>query len=234
VGTLFMNADETPKGIRYRMSYLVFTCAFFFYTSLDALPIFLAEREIFQREYSRGAYRGLSYVLASQLVALPFLLFIAFLFCAITWWLVGLENDAGRWFFQVLVLFTVLVTGGAFASMISTIVTHPITGQTVGSGIFSVMFLFSGFFIVRKEIPDYWIWLHYLSLFKYGLDSSVVNAFQYVVETDDATNSQIMSNLSVDGINRGTGVGVLWIFVLAFRFVFYNRLITNFSGSRKG
>jgi hypothetical protein len=78
-------------------------------------------------------------------------------------------------------------------------------GQTVGSALFSVMFLFSGFFIARPDIPNYWIWLHYLSLFKYGLDSSLVNAFQVHVTTDDMDNNALLDSLGVAGIDRGTG-----------------------------
>ena len=95
------------------------------------------------------------------------------------------------------------------------------------------MFLFSGFFILKKDIPDYWIWLHYLSLFKYAYDSMVVNAFKGYVETDEFTNAQILENLSENGVNRGTGIGVLWLFIVFFRVVFYYRLVTRFSGSRK-
>jgi hypothetical protein len=78
-------------------------------------------------------------------------------------------------------------------------------GQTVGSALFSVMFLFSGFFIARPDIPNYWIWLHYLSLFKYGFDSSMVNAFQVHVTTDDMDNNALLDSLGVAGIDRGTG-----------------------------
>lgn len=112
-------------------------------------------------------------------------------------------------------------------------VSYLILGQTAGSGLFSVMFLFSGFFVLRDEIPDYWIWLHYLSLFKYGYDSMVVNAFKHYVHSDSLTNEEILHMYSVDGVDRGTGIGVLWLFTIAFRCVFYYRLVTRFSGSRK-
>lgn len=95
------------------------------------------------------------------------------------------------------------------------------------------MFLFSGFFVMRDEIPDFWIWLHYLSLFKYGYDSMAVNAFKHYVTSDTQTNEEILQLYSIDGVDRGTGVGVLWLFTIVFRCVFYYRLVTRFSGSRK-
>lgn len=178
LGTLFLFTENNQKGYAHRLSYFVFTIAFYYYTSLEALPIFLHEREIFQREFSRGAYRAGSYTIATLLVQFPFHLILSFVFNCITWWLVGCANDAGVFFFQVLCVFTVIVAGNVFATMFSVLVPNPMVGQSAGSGLFSVMFLFSGFFIKKSEIPRYWLWLHYSSLFKYAYDSMMVNAFK--------------------------------------------------------
>lgn len=96
IGTLFKQTGVSPGRLNLDLqtSYFVFTIAFFYYTSLEALPIFLAEREIFQREFSRGAYRALSYVLAATVVTFPFMLVLAFVYSCITYWLVGLPNIA--------------------------------------------------------------------------------------------------------------------------------------------
>lgn len=236
IGTLFKQTDKTKDTVNtdLQSAYFVFTIAFFYYTSLEALPIFLAEREIFQREYSRGAYRAISYVIATTLVNFPFMLVLSFLYSFITYWLVGLPNIAGVFFFNVLCVFTVLITGNSFATMFSVLVPDPMVGQTAGSGLFSVMFLFSGFFIKKADIPAYWIWLYYLSLFNYAYDSFLVNAFKFGDVTGDGlSNNGVLVRYSVDGINRGLGIGILWAFVLFFRIVFYYRLVSAFNGSRK-
>ena len=208
VGTLFLqnNATSSDANLNWQSAYFVFTIAFFFYTSLEALPIFLAEREIFQREYSRGAYRAASYTIASLLVFFPFMLILASLYSLITWWLVGLSNTPGLFFFNVFVVFTVLVTGNCFATMFSVLVPNPMVGQTAGSALFSVMFLFSGFFIPKDQIPNYWIWLYYLSLFQYAYSSFVVNAFKGGnVSSPTMNNEQVLSNYSVNGVDKGEG-----------------------------
>ena len=133
IGTLFLKTDEDDDGLRFRTAYFVFTLAFYFWTSLEALPIFIAERETFQREYSSGAYRAISYTLSSILVTLPANLFLAFIYTCITWWLVGLPNLATIFFFDVLITFMVLTSGMAFATMISTLIPNAMTGQTIGS-----------------------------------------------------------------------------------------------------
>jgi len=112
-----------------------------------------------------------------------------------------------------------------------------ITAQTAGSALLSIMFLFSGFFIKTADIPDYWIWLHYLSLFKYAFDSLLINdLYGATVESNGITildNEAVLKLFSVHGINYGRGVGVLWLFIIFFRVVFWYRLKTAFNGSRK-
>jgi len=132
IGTLFLNSEDNNKGISHRSAYYVFTIAFFYWTSLEALPIFLAEREIFQREFSRGAYRALSYTIANTIITLPFLLVLSCTYNLVTFWLVNIHNSPDTFFFQVLIVFTVLVAGSSFATMFSVLVPNPMAGQTLG------------------------------------------------------------------------------------------------------
>jgi ABC-type multidrug transport system permease subunit len=175
----------------------------------------------------------MSYLLSSTLVQFPFQLVLAVVYNVISWWLVGLTSDADVFFFQIFAVFTVIVAGNTCATLISTIVPNAMAGQTAGAAIFSVMFLFSGFFIKRSSIPGYWVWLHYLSMFKYAYDSIVINALDGHFSLPMLSNDEVMKALSVDGINRGMGVGILWCFVVVMRGVIYFRLMTAFSGSRK-
>lgn len=214
------------------MAYLVFSIAFFCYTSLESLPIFLAEREIFQREYSRGAYRCISYVTAVTIVYIPFLLILSILFVVISYYLVMLPNDASTLIFMIFALLCTNIAAQAFGVLISVLVPDPMAGQSAGAGLFSVMFLLSGFFIKAANIPPWWIWLHYMSIFKYAYESMVVNILLDKVTTPTSSNEQIMINFSCDGINRWTGAGVLLGWALFYRLIFYYVLMKNFNGRR--
>lgn len=144
--TLFLHPEATSQGLTVKASYFVLSLAYFFWTSLEALPIFFEEREIFQREYSGGSYRALAYAVSSSIVYYPFLFVIGLSYTAISWWLVNLPNDIEIFLFQILLIFVVLIAGSTFATMISVLAPDAMTGQTLGSAAFSVMFLFSGKF----------------------------------------------------------------------------------------
>ncbi len=42
-------------------------------------------------------------------------------------------------------------------------------GTALAASYFANGFLFSGYFVPKNSIPDYWIWFYYLSLFTYAL-----------------------------------------------------------------
>ena len=77
--------------------------------------------------------------------------------------------------------------------------------------------------------------MHYLSMFKWMLDSMLINAFSdgYGV-TSQETNAQVLSSYSIQDTDRGVGVAVIVAFTIFFRLVFYARLVTAFTGTRKG
>jgi ATP-binding cassette subfamily G (WHITE) protein 2 len=140
----------------YRAAFFTFTLATFYWTSLEALPIFFSEREIFMREYSRGAYRASSYTIATWIIGFPVLIILASMYAVMTWWLVGLPPIAERFFFFAFQCFIALLAGQTLATMLSTVMPNPMTAQTVGSTIFAIMLTFSGYFIHRDAMPKYW------------------------------------------------------------------------------
>ena len=71
-------------------------------------------------------------------------------------------------------------------------------------------------------------------MFKWMLDSMLINAFDGIAFTPDLTNAEIMTAYSIQSTDRGVGVAVIAAFTIFFRLVFYYRLVTAFTGSRKG
>ena len=121
----------------------------------------------------------------------------------------------------------------SFAVLISVLVPDPMAGQSAGAGLFSVMFLLSGFFIKAANIPYWWIWLHYMSIFKYAYESLVVNILENQITTPTSSNFQLLTEYSVEGVSRWRGVGVLIGWSIVYRLIFYLVLINNFNGRRK-
>ncbi|KAJ1436410.1 P-loop containing nucleoside triphosphate hydrolase [Sesbania bispinosa] len=177
LATMFWQLDNSPKGVQERLGFFAFAMSTTFYTTADALPVFLQERYIFMRETAYNAYRRSSYLVSHALVALPSLVFLSLAFAATTFWAVGLDGGVSGFLFYFLIIFASFWAGNSFVTFLSGVVPHVMLGYTIVVAILAYFLLFSGFFINRDRIPSYWIWFHYLSLVKYPYEAVLQNEF---------------------------------------------------------
>lgn len=181
LGTIFMKSthDHDPRRVIFQtqVGFFAFSLTFLLSSTTEGLPIYLQERRILMRETSRGAYRVSSYVISNTLVFLPFLLAIAFLYTIPVYWLVGLRREVDGFLYFSLVVWMVILMSNSFVACFSALVPNFITGTTIVAGLMGSFFLFSGYFISEEEIPRYWIFMHYLSLFKYPFECFIINEY---------------------------------------------------------
>lgn len=179
LGTIFLKAgNETGQvASQTRIGFFAFSLTFLLSSTTEGLPIFLQERRILMRETSRGAYRVSSYVLSNTLIFLPFLLLVGLLYSIPVYWLVGLRRDIDRFLYFSLVVWMVLLMSNSFVACFSALVPNFIMGTSVIAGLMGSFFLFSGYFISKNNIPNYWIFMHYLSLFKYPFECFLINEY---------------------------------------------------------
>ncbi|ESQ52614.1 hypothetical protein EUTSA_v10016300mg [Eutrema salsugineum] len=177
LATVFWRLDNSPKGVQERLGFFAFAMSTMFYTCAEALPVFLQERYIFMRETAYNAYRRSSYVLSHAIVSFPSLIFLSIAFAATTFWAVGLDGGPMGLLFYCLIILASFWSGSSFVTFLSGVVPHVMLGYTIVVAILAYFLLFSGFFINRNRIPDYWIWFHYLSLVKYPYEAVLQNEF---------------------------------------------------------
>ncbi|CAN0909376.1 ABC transporter G family member 1 [Linum grandiflorum] len=178
LATMYWQLDNSPKGVQERLGFFAFAMSTTFYTCADALPVFLQERYIYLRETAHNAYRRSSYVLSHAFVSLPALIFLSITFAATTFWAVGLDGGFSGFLFYFFIILASFWAGNSFVSFLSGVVPDVMLGYTIVVAILAYFLLFSGFFITRDRIPDYWIWFHYMSLVKYPYEGVLQNEFR--------------------------------------------------------
>ncbi|PKA58480.1 ABC transporter G family member 1 [Apostasia shenzhenica] len=177
LATIFRRLDDSPKGIQERLGFFAIAMSTMFYTCADALPVFLHERYIFMRETAYNAYRRSSYVVSNAVISFPPLVILSAAFAATTFFAVGLAGGGEGFLFFFLIILASFWAGSGFVTFLSGVVSHVMIGYTIVVAILAYFLLFSGFFINRDRIPDYWIWFHYLSLVKYPYEAVLQNEF---------------------------------------------------------
>ncbi|KAF7834139.1 ABC transporter G family member 5 [Senna tora] len=228
LGSIFGNLKDDLVGAAEMVGLFAFILTFLLTSTIEALPIFLQEREILMKETSCGSYRVSSYAIANGLVYLPFLLILAILFTVPLYWLVGLNRNFTAFLHFLLLIWLILYTANSVVVCFSALVPNFIVGNSVISGVMGSFFLFSGYFISKNEIPKYWIFMHYISLFKYPFEGFLINEFSnsrkclgYMFGACIVTGESVLKE---EGYGNESGrwknVGAMVCFILVYRFTF--------------
>ncbi|XP_065874842.1 ABC transporter G family member 10-like [Euphorbia lathyris] len=233
LGTIFRNATNDPKkyNIQTQLGFFAFSLTFLLSSTTEGLPIFLQERRILMTETSKGAYRVSSYVISNTLVFLPFLLIVALLYSTPVYWLVGLRREMDGFIYFFLVVWMVVLMSNSFVLSFSALVPNFIMGTSLIAGIMGAFFLFSGYFIAKEDIPKYWIFVHYLSLFKYPFECFIIN--EYGGEKGKGKCLQILqgncflygegflTQQGLDESKKWSNIAVMFGFIFGYRFLFF-------------
>jgi ABC-type multidrug transport system ATPase subunit len=240
LGSIFCNLKDDIRGTQERIGLFAFILTFLLSSSIEALPIFLQEREILMKETSCGSYRVSSYAIANGLVYLPFLLILAVLFTVPLYWLVGLNRNFTAFLHFLLLIWLVLYTANSVVVCFSALVPNFIVGNSVINGVIGSFFLFSGYFISNHEIPSYWIFMHYISLFKYPFEGFLINEFsnskkclEYMFGACVMKGEDVLKEAGFGGErSRWKNVGVTVCFIMFYRFISY--VILRYKCSQRG
>ncbi|KAJ4816847.1 ABC transporter G family member 2 [Rhynchospora pubera] len=208
LATIYWRLDNTPKGVQERMGFFAIAMSTMFYTCADALPVFMQERYIYLRETAHNAYRKSSFVLSNAIVSFPPLILLSIGFALTTFFAVGLDGGMMGFFFYTAIILASFWAGSGFVTFLSGIVSHIIVGYTIVVAILAYYLLFSGFFINRDRIPEYWIWFHYMSLVKYPYQAVMQNEFSDPNKCF-VRGTQMFDNTPIEPFNQSTKVEVL-------------------------
>ncbi|PPS12180.1 hypothetical protein GOBAR_AA08464 [Gossypium barbadense] len=228
LGSIFHNAKDDLSGAEEKVGLFAFILTFLLSCTTEALPIFLQEREILMKETSCGSYRVSSYAIANGLVYLPFLFILAVLFSTPLYWLVGLNPNFMAFVHFLLLIWLILYTANSVVVCFSALVPNFIVGNSVISGVMGSFFLFSGYFISKHGIPKYWIFMHYISLFKYPFEGFLINEFsksgkclEYMLGSCLVTGEAVLREEGYGEESRWRNVLIMVCFILVYRFVSY-------------
>lgn len=229
LGSIFYDLKDDLVGAEERVGLFAFILTFLLTSTIEALPIFLQEREILMKETSCGSYRVSSYAIANGLVYLPFLLVLAVLFTLPLYWLVGLNPSFMAFFHFLLLIWLILYTANSVVVCFSALVPNFIVGNSVICGVMGSFFLFSGYFVTKSGMPKYWVFMHYISLFKYPFEGLLINEFsggegkclEFMFGKCMVSGKDLLREQGYEGESIWKNVIIMVCFILVYRFVSY-------------
>lgn len=244
LGTIYINIGFDKAGIEKRLGLFAFTLTFLLSSTTETLPIFINERPILLRETSSGVYRLSSYLIANTLVFLPYLLAVAVVYSVSVYFLVGLCTTWQAFAYFVLVIWVIVLMANSFVLFLSSIAPNYIAGTSLVTLLLAGFFLFSGYFISRDRMPKVWVWMHYLSMYKYALDALLINEYSCLVSTclvwyDEKSKAcmvsgrDFMEQRGLHEAQRWSNIYVMIGFFLVYRLLCLMVLIRRVSRSKK-
>ncbi|CAO2832948.1 unnamed protein product [Amaranthus hypochondriacus] len=231
LGSVYVKLGKDESSVGERLGLFAFSLSFLLSSTVEALPIYLQERRVIMKESSRKAYKMSSYMIANTLVFLPFLLIIALLFSIPIYWIVGLNPSIQAFSIFVFIVWLIISMASSLVMFLSSISSDFIAGNSLICTVLGAFFLFSGYFIPKESIPKYWIFMYYLSLYRYPLDALLVNEYWGMRNecfswlNNDHTNTCLMNGNDVLK-NRGLYKDIRWENVgIMIGFFFFYRVI---------
>ncbi len=188
VGGLYFQLDLSTAGIQNRIGAFFFLIMNMVFSNLSAVELFIKERVIFIHESASGFYRCSSYFFAKVFCdLLPMRIIPTFIFCSITYWMIGLKADVAAFFIFCLTLILTTVTACALSFAISSSVAIMAVATLFVAVAYIFMMIFSGLLLNISTLPTWLQWLQYFSIFRYSLNSLSVNELKGLVFCGNAT-----------------------------------------------
>ncbi|XP_041485059.1 broad substrate specificity ATP-binding cassette transporter ABCG2-like isoform X1 [Lytechinus variegatus] len=177
IGGIYFQLDTSiASGYQNRIGAFFFLIMQMVFGNLSAVELFIRERVIFIHESASGFYRVSVYFVAKVFCdLLPLRVIPTVLYVVITYWMIGLQPDVAKFFIYFLTLLLVTFVSSALAFAISSSVSIAGIATLLIAMCYVLMMVFGGLLVNISSLPVWLQWLQYLSIFRFGLNSLLIN-----------------------------------------------------------
>ena len=216
IGTMFFDilkrysphGDLPNQQAAFSLQGLLFNViAFLGFASPAAMPPLLMERAVFWEQRAKRYYSTFPYFFAGIIVELPAALAESIVYGSIVYWMCGLNPAPDRYFFFLLVTLFLTLTMNSFCRFVASTSRTFAVANAAAPSVIALMILFAGFIIQEQSIPPWFIWLYYLSPFRYAYEALTINelAGNHISEHGDRFNSsksELVPPLNTSGFHN--------------------------------
>ncbi|CDO92856.1 unnamed protein product [Kluyveromyces dobzhanskii CBS 2104] len=236
VGWIFYKPDQTSEsGLRTIAGalYIVGSIQGYLLLLLETYRLTELDVKIYDRERSEGCVTAFSYLAARRIS--NFVqedLLIPFLFAVITYFMFGLEANAGRFFTYYGCLLVSHQTSIAVAYMSVSISRDFSKAGLVGNLTFTLQSMACGFFVNAEKMPVYVRWTKYIAYLWYLFSALMSNTFSNFGCQETAGVETCIGNEYIDtfGIPKNwTSVPIIVAFCWAIGFYLVGLLFFQFK-----
>jgi len=172
VGMVYMNQDNNQTSVQNKNG-----AAFFIIVSQCLPTVFEVAHDfhnflpMYMREYLAGMYRPDVFYIAVSVVNLPLQIMQPLVFSCIAWWMIGFNSDPDMFVLFTITLIVLVNVGYAMGYCISLFASNARVATAIVPVVLLPMALFCGYFVNLDTIPVIFVWIEYISFYRYGFEA---------------------------------------------------------------
>lgn len=171
LGAAYSGLKDSQQDILDTAYLIQWGLAFNSYVNMVALPAFALERNSVNKEFSNGQYHIYQFVLGNAAAQIPFVAAMAVLASTAFYWIAGLNDEFSRYVQYCIIMFGQLYYIESLAALLATVIPDDVLALAVFGSVVSVLFVFNGFFVSVRLMPEWLGWIQYVSPFKYAWEA---------------------------------------------------------------
>eukprot|EP00276_Gloeochaete_wittrockiana_P011397 CAMPEP_0184650212 /NCGR_PEP_ID=MMETSP0308-20130426/7738_1 /TAXON_ID=38269 /ORGANISM="Gloeochaete witrockiana, Strain SAG 46.84" /LENGTH=644 /DNA_ID=CAMNT_0027083585 /DNA_START=229 /DNA_END=2160 /DNA_ORIENTATION=+ len=177
VGSLLRGNAQPGQSEMLKYQSLFLMTMLVCYSFMSCVEALIAERAMMNRETTAGVYTLPAYFVSKTLISIPQYSVVLIPFLLIMLGFIGWNSTPAA--IGYLILWTIVYSNvtASCTELFSALAPNASVAIIISNAIVGVSFMFGGFFVPKTLIPNYWIWLYYISFFTYGFSGVMVNEF---------------------------------------------------------
>ncbi|CAM4904796.1 unnamed protein product [Rotaria socialis] len=197
---------------------------------------------LFFKEHDDGIYRTIPYYVSKITLELPTQAFTIFILITIVYWMVNLYEDASRYFILVGIIILCAFVANSMGALIGVSMPSPEAASAIVIPIVIPLMVFAGFFLSAKTIPNWLIWIKYLSWLYYSNEMALINQWEDVKSLDCnqvgnrtcyRTGNDILDYYGFKKAHYNRNLGLLFALFIGFRLLSIGILILRAKFQRR-
>uniref|UniRef100_A0A1I7YP24 ABC transporter domain-containing protein n=1 Tax=Steinernema glaseri TaxID=37863 RepID=A0A1I7YP24_9BILA len=245
LGLLYWQTDMDQEGLINLKGALFYYISELTYTTVFGIQTFMpADFPLVVREYHDGIYPVASYYLSKVVAYLPLFTLDGFMMVGASYFMIGLNANALVFLRTILICMLVEWSAASVGIMISAIAPSYSIAVSVSGPLLTIFSLTGGLYTNVNEMPPYVSWVQYLSWFRFGYESLIVNQFENYPNIScavrmnppvgqnitfapkcEGSGEEVISNLEFNSINLTFNMVIMFLYVIAANLIGYVGLV---------
>lgn len=159
------------------MGALFFSLIMIMFNGFAELALTIMKLPVFYKQRDLLFFPAWAYALPTWILKIPITLVETALWVGMTYYVIGFDSDAGRFFRQFLLLVCISQMASGLFRLIGSLGRNMIVANTFGSFSLLAVMLLGGFLLSHDDIKKWWIWGYWISPMMYGQNAIAVNEF---------------------------------------------------------